>query len=223
MNDVASSGDPPPSPVRVRRTEEEDIPALVRLSALSYSPLLGWWEEEFRSHLRVFPEGQLVAEVEDGEGDGEIVGLAASLILRREAFEPAVDWYEITGDGLFTTHDPRGETLYGAGVLVAEGARGQGVGSALYDAREALLRKLGLQRILAGARISGYHEVSDRLTAWEYVHEVVEGRRTDPTLSFQLARGFRVLQVVPGYLPEDRESVGYAAEVEWRPAGARDP
>ena len=207
-------GSTPRPPVRVRRTLPEDVPGLVRLSSLAYTPLLGWWEDEFESHLRVFPEGQLLAEDPD---EGEIVGLAASLVIRRDAFEPTADWYEITGEGFFTTHDPQGETLYGAGVLVAEDARGRGVGSALYAAREELLRGLGLERILAGARISGYHEVAEELTAWEYVDEVVRGLRDDPTLSFQLSHGFQVLQVIPAYLPQDRESLGYAAEIEWRP------
>lgn len=44
--------------------------------------------------------------------------------------------------------------------------------------------------------------------------EVVKGTRKDPTLSFQLANGMVVLDVVPEYL-EDTESRGFATLLEW--------
>jgi len=150
-----------------------------------------------------------------------IVGLAVSLIIRAGDFPLEASWSEITSNGHFTTHDPEeGDTLYGGGVAVRPDARGRGVGRRLYYAREALLERLGLERIRAGARISGYGAVADELSADEYVRQVVAGERDDPTLSFQLRMGFRVLGVAPGYLPRDRASRGYAAVVEWTP-GAR--
>jgi hypothetical protein len=44
---------------------------------------------------------------------------------------------------------------------------------------------------------------------------VTQGELVDPTLTFQLRRGFRVLHVVPGYLKHDPESQGFAALIEW--------
>jgi hypothetical protein len=93
--------------------------------------------------------------------------------------------------------------------------RGQGVGTALYHARRRLARRLGLLRIRAGARLRGYHRVASLMTAEEYVVDVVAGRRRDPTLSFQLRRGFGVIGVVAGYLKHDPESLGWAAVIEW--------
>ncbi|MFZ0429349.1 MAG: carbon-nitrogen hydrolase, partial [Acidobacteriota bacterium] len=37
----------------------------------------------------------------------------------------------------------------------------------------------------------------------------------DPTLTFQLRHGFRVLGVVSDYLKNDPESLGHAALIEW--------
>src|SRR5262249_10234802 len=37
----------------------------------------------------------------------------------------------------------------------------------------------------------------------------------DQTLSFQLHEGFHVLAVVPHYLSDDPDSLGYAALIEW--------
>ena len=53
------------------------------------------------------------------------------------------------------------------------------------------------------------------MTASEYVVAVVHGVLTDPTLTFQLHEGFHVLAVVPHYLTDDPESMGFAAVIEW--------
>ena len=53
------------------------------------------------------------------------------------------------------------------------------------------------------------------MTAEEYANAVVRGTLSDPTLSFQLTQGFRMLGVVKHYLGSDSESLGYAAVIEW--------
>ncbi|MEO8139490.1 MAG: GNAT family N-acetyltransferase, partial [Gemmatimonadota bacterium] len=108
-----------------------------------------------------------------------------------------------------------GRTLYGAEIMVHPAWQGRGVGKQLYAAREALARRLGLLRIRAGARLRGYRECAETLGVEEYVLRVARGELTDPTLTFQLRRGFRVLAVAPGYLAHDPESLGHAAVIEW--------
>ena len=49
----------------------------------------------------------------------------------------------------------------------------------------------------------------------DYVAAVVRGEVRDPTLSFQLRRGFRVIGLADGYLVNDPESQGHAALIEW--------
>ena len=44
---------------------------------------------------------------------------------------------------------------------------------------------------------------------------VVAGELADPTLSFQLSRGFVVIGVAHNYLRHDPESLGHAAVIEW--------
>jgi hypothetical protein len=53
------------------------------------------------------------------------------------------------------------------------------------------------------------------MSAEEYTIRVVQGEFRDPTLTFQLHRGFQVLAVVSNYLRHDPESLGYAAVIEW--------
>lgn len=171
---------------------------------------------ELASQLAVFPEGQMVA-VDSATGD--VVGMAASLIVVWHDYDIGDSWRDFTDHGYFTNHDPGGRTLYGAEVMVHPDHRRRGVGSTLYAAREALVERLGLARIRAGARLSGYRRWASRLTAVEYVERVMSGEIDDPTLTFQLAHGFTVLATVEDYLKRDPDSLGWAAVVEWAPGG----
>ncbi len=198
--------------VRIQPTREEHFPGIVALCASVYPGTPAWSREQLAAHLRVFPEGQLVAVA----GDGAVVGMAASLIVLWDDYSITTSWRDFTDHGMFTNHDPeRGKTLYGAEVMVHPRCQGKGVGSRLYSARADLVRRLGLLRIRAGARLRGYHCHARTLSPEEYVERVVKGDLLDPTLSFQLRRGFRVLAVVSGYLRHDPESLGHAAVIEW--------
>lgn len=203
--------------ITVRRTRAEDLDALIALCRTVYPFSQPYDERQIRSQLRVFPEGQMVAVARDPEtGEETVVGMAASLILSWDDYEIQDAWRDFTDHGLFTNHDPEGRTLYGAEVMVHPDWQGRGVGSKIYEARRRLARRLGLLRIRAGARLRGYHRVADRMSARDYVERVIAGELQDPTLTFQLNRGFRVLHVISGYLKGDPESLGWAALIEYR-------
>lgn len=216
---------PDPEPNRtvdVRPAAAGDLLELVELSRRIWGTLEGWKASELLHHQQIFTDGQIVA-VDSGRGD--VLGMAVSLILRSTDWPVDANWDELTGHGRLDSHTPDGDLLYAAGIAVHPRARRRGVGSRLYRAREALLQRRGLAAIRAGARIPGYHRVADDMSPEAYVADVVRGERTDPTLSFQLARGFRVIGVARGYLDADLESRGVAAVVEWRPGefAAPDP
>ena len=199
--------------VDVRITLPSDIPGVIALSRDVYPSSAPWTEKQLVSHLAVFPEGQFVAIDRDND---RIVGMASSLIVLWDDYDTVGTWRDFTDGGYFRNHDPlRGRTLYGAEVMVAPDMQGKGVGSALYAAREALVRWRKLLRIRAGARLRGYHRVAAKMSPAEYVTRVLRNDLTDPTLSFQLAHGFRVLAVVAGYLRHDPQSLGFAAVIEW--------
>jgi GNAT superfamily N-acetyltransferase len=199
-------------PVVVRNTRTADFPAITALTKCVYPESPPWGEAALASHLVLFPEGQLVAEE---EATGQIVGMAASLIVRWDDYDMNVTWRDITSGGFFTNHDPTGRTLYGAEVMVHPDQQGRGIGKLMYAARRDLCRRLKLLRIRAGARLRGYHRYADRMSAEEYVLAVVKGELSDPTLTFQLKQSFRVLAVVPNYLRYDPESLRWAAVIEW--------
>jgi predicted amidohydrolase/ribosomal protein S18 acetylase RimI-like enzyme len=203
-----------PGPVLVRQPTVDDIPAILALHRRCF-PRPGdasgsWSEKHLRSHLHVFPEGQLLAE-----RDGSILGVASALIvslgrnpLRKHTYDG------ITDAGFFYNHDPQGDTLYGADVYVDPDARRLGVGAALYDARRELCRRLNLRRLLAGARLWHYDEHATRLTPEEYVRQVQDGKIADPVLGFHLQQGFAVRGIMPNYL-HDHRSRDHAAMIEW--------
>jgi ribosomal protein S18 acetylase RimI-like enzyme len=195
--------------VSVRQMRREDIPDVMTMQGRIFREMPTWTAEELAHHLEIFSEGQLVA----AEEGGRLVGSASSLIIDWDDYSESAKWSVITGDGTFDSHNPLGKTLYGADLGVDPMARRRGVGSLLYEARKQMVRERGLKRLLTGGRIPGYTAVREQMTPQEYVAEVAKGLRKDPTLSFQLANGMVVLDVVPEYL-EDAESGGFATLLE---------
>jgi len=202
--------DAPLNNFRIRQMTLEDIPAIIELQLRAFPGLPPWRIDQLEHHLAVFPEGQLVVT----GLDGRILGSASSLLIDWDDYAESANWSSITGDGSFDTHNPLGKTLYGADMGVDPEARKQGIGSLLYEARKELIRERGLKRLLTDGRISGYSAVADQMSAKEYVAEVVDGKRRDPALSFQLENGLVVLDVVPGFM-HDLESHGFATVLEW--------
>jgi predicted amidohydrolase/GNAT superfamily N-acetyltransferase len=201
---------PEKSRISLRQMTLHDVSAVVELQRRVFPGMPTWTVGELTHHLAVFPEGQLVAEDETAH----LLGSASSLIIDWDDYAESAKWSTITGNGTFDTHNPLGKTLYGADMGVDPSAHRQGIGSLLYEARKKMVKSRGLKRLLTGGRIPGYAHVSGEMTPAEYVADVVKGNRKDATLSFQLANGMVVLDVVPEYL-EDTDSRGFATLLEW--------
>ena len=203
-----------PRGVTIRAANLNDIDAIVALNAIAYPGLaergLTWSEEQVESHLRVFSEGQIVAEK-----DGEIVGAASALVvdLGRDP-ERRHTWLGITDDGMFFNHDPSADTLYGADINVHPEHRRQGIAAALYEARRELCRRLNLRRIVLGGRLFDFHEKAATMSVDEYARLVEAGDLYDEVLSFQLKRGFTLKRLLPSYLPDSR-SGDFGTFLEW--------
>src|SRR5262245_37246044 len=199
--------------IHVRNTEPRDFAQIGELCQCVYPNEQPWLPEQLASHLRVFPEGQFVALEREKD---RVVGMSAGFLVCWERYDDFDSWEDFTADGMFTNHDPvHGRTMYGAEVIVDPTLQGHGIGGKLDAARRLLIERLGLPRIRGGARLRSYHRYARGMSAAEYVVEVVHGEIDDQTLSFQLHEGFHVLAVVPHYLSEDPETLGYAALIEW--------
>jgi GNAT superfamily N-acetyltransferase len=198
--------------ILITNTRAEHIPQLVELQIVCYPTLADTSRlkaPHFESHLRIFPEGQWVAL--HGE---RVVGMSAGFLYTFDFDHLQHTFDDIIGYGFFTRHDPQGQHFYGADVSVHPDYRGRGIGRRLYDARKALVRRLGRRGIVAGAMIPGFARYKSLMDAPTYVGRVVAGEIFDPTLSVQLRQGFRVRGLLSNYLP-DTATDGWSVLIEW--------
>lgn len=198
----------------IRNTRLDDIEKIVKLQQDSF-PILArydniWHPEELKSHLQIFPLGQFVVV----EEDGEVVGSASTLIVTLNPEYAEHTWKGITSDGMFTDHNPNGDSLYGADISTHPKFRQEGIGSMLYGARKELVLRLGLRRMISGGRLFNYQDYADKMSAFEYANKVINGELHDPVLSFELDNGFKFIKVLPEYL-DDIRSQNYASFIEW--------
>ena len=197
--------------IKVRTWHYEDIPGVVachRAAYPEYNEETYYNERFYEMQFAAFPEGQFLAEV-----DGEVVGYATAIIVQ---LDDDAHWYtyeEITGGGTFATHDPSGDTLYGADIGVHPAYRGVGVATLLYEQRKRLMKRYNLRRMVAYGRIPGYNAVAGKMTAEEYVEKVVNGEIRDQSLMAHLKAGYQVRRVMFDFLWDD-SSLNYSTLLE---------
>lgn len=196
--------------VTTRRLKAEDIPGLIECSKAAYpdypeDSILS--NRHYEMQLKSFPEGQFVAVCK-----GKIVGYACSVIVNiDDEFWYAVD--EITGADTFSTHNPHGDTLYGADMAVHPDFRRKGVSGLLYKKRKSLLKKYNLKRMIAYGRIPGYRDHAGKMTAEQYVKKVVNGELKDYALNAHLKAGYLVKKVQLD-ITVDKSSLNYSTFLE---------
>ncbi len=200
--------------VIIRNVVIEDIQKIIELQKKSFPYMyvegMIWKKESLESHVRIFPQGQFVAEY-----DGQVIGSASSLIVNLIPEYKEHTWMEVCGTAGFANHNPAGDTLYAADVSTHPDHRSLGVGTKIYQARKALAIKLNLRRIIAGGRLFNYCEYADKLSAEEYVKKVLDGAISEPVLYFQIKNGFNFIKILPNYIKDSR-SLNYATFIEWK-------
>ena len=198
--------------IELRHLEIQDYEGLKESMIAAYEN----WPEEYweKAHisklLKIFPEGQIAVLI-----DNVVVGCTLSIIVKYDHFGDKHTYKQVTGNYSFSTHNPKGDVLYGIEVFIIPDYRGMRLGRRLYDARKELCEKLNLKAIVFGGRIPNYHKYADEMSPKEYIHKVKMKELHDPTLSFQLANEFHPKKILKGYLTGDEESKEYAVLLEW--------
>ncbi len=195
----------------IRQLTIDDYDALVKMQERCFPGMTTWGRDQIESQLKIFPEGQICIEI-----DGQLAASSSSLILE---YDPALEWHNwkaVADSGYIRNHKPKGDTLYGIEIMVDPEFRGMKLSRRLYDARKEICRQKNLARIIIAGRIPGYHKYADKLTAREYIEQVVEKAIFDPVMTAQLSNGFSVQGLIPNYLPSDTDSRGYATFLEWK-------
>ena len=106
-------------------------------------------------------------------------------------------WKQITADGIFTNHNPEGDSLYGADISTNPKYRHEGIGRMLYNTRKQLVTKLNLRRMIGGGRLFNYCEFAGKMSALEYAQRVVKGELRDPVLSFSWITNLNLSKFFP--------------------------
>lgn len=198
----------------IRNYEEKDFTGLIRVQEESFPPPFPselWWNvEQLNNHITLFPEGALCMEV-----NGEIVGSMTGLLVNFDPNHADHTWEEITDSGYIRNHNPIGNTLYVVDIGVRPAFRKLGIGKWLMQSMYEVVIQKGLDRLLGGGRMPGYHKMANELTPEKYLQEIINGNLKDPVITFLLRCGRTPVKVVKQYL-EDEESLHYGALMEWK-------
>lgn len=204
----------PNSHLIVRNATLKDVPAIVALSERVYKPLNMevYAPAAIIGQINTFSQGQIVVTVGDA-----LVGYSATFRIAEKIGLKPHTWYEITGNGYASRHDIHGDWLYGMEVCIDDSYRGYRIGQRLYNERKKLCQSLGLKGVVFAGRIPNLARRIKKLkTVENYIDQVVQKKIKDPVLSFQLRNGFEVMGVIKDYLPDDTQSMGYAAHMIWK-------
>ncbi|HYK72361.1 MAG TPA: GNAT family N-acetyltransferase [Pseudoneobacillus sp.] len=203
-----------PVPAVIRNYDEKDFPGLIQIQQESFPPPFPsdlWWNhEQLKNHVTLFPEGALCIEV-----NGEIAGSMTGLLVDFDPAHPDHTWEEVTDNGYIRNHNPKGNTLYVVDISVRPVFRKLGLGKWLMASMYDVVVHLGLERLLGGGRMPGYHLISHELTPEQYLEAVIKGDLKDTVITFLLRCGRTPVKVVSNYL-EDKESCNYGTLMEWR-------
>jgi ribosomal protein S18 acetylase RimI-like enzyme len=203
-----------PASTVIRNYIKADFDQLIEIQSECFPPPFPselWWnKEQLTNHVTLFPDGAFCAEV-----NGHLAGSLTGLCIDFDPDHIQHSWSEITDQGYIRTHNPKGNSLYIVDISVRPKYRKLGLGKLMMQAMYHVVIKNGYERLLGGGRIPGYHTVSDRMTAEEYVNGIMEGKWKDPVISFLLSCGRVHAGIIENYL-EDEESCNNAVLMEWK-------
>ena len=196
----------------LQNTKPEHALQLEELQKIVFPTLSN--EEQFKAahylkHIEVFPEGQFVIT-----DDEQVIAMTTTM---RSSFD--FDHYhhtflETVAGGWLTNHEPNGDWLYGLDMGVHPAYRGKKLAKELYKARHQMAAQLGLKGQLTVGMMNGYGAVSDTISGEKYFEELMQGKRTDPTITPQTKIGFTPIALISIYL-NDPAGGNYGVLLKW--------
>jgi GNAT superfamily N-acetyltransferase len=163
----------------------------------------------YLKHIELFPEGQMV--ITQGE---RVIAMTTTMRSHFDFEHYHHTFSETIAGGWMTNHEPDGDWLYGLDIGVHPDYRGKGLAKHLYHARQQLAKKLGLKGQLTVGMMNGYGAVKDLISGEAYYQELLDGKRTDPTLTPQMKMGFQPIALIDEYLT-DPACGNYGVLIRW--------
>ncbi|NQV68844.1 MAG: carbon-nitrogen hydrolase [Pseudohongiella sp.] len=213
--------DNPKNRLTIRNAILADAAAVAVMTAKAYAGtgIMPYVEAMITGHINRFPQGQFVATVND-----QVVGYCGTFRIAEKIALAKHTWGGISGNGYASRHDGNGDWLYGMELSVDKDYRGYRIGQRFYAKRKGLCRSLGLKGIVVGGRLPNLKKHLKHVeTAENYIEEVQQRHIKDPVLSVQLRNGFEVIGLLPDYIDEDQQSLGYASHLVWYNPRIPDP
>ncbi len=201
-----------PEGYSIRSMIEGDYPDIAAICAAVYPDETPYERVELAVHHAVFPEGQFVVQ---HDASTRVAGVHFTLLLDLVHFHLDDDWETITAHDTFADHEPGGHTLYTADMMTHPEHQHHGIARALTNAGRDLVRGRRIWRMVGGSRLAGYHEWVGKLAPEDYVDRVRRGELVDPVLTAHLHDGWEAVAPIFGYLPQDGESAGWSAVIQW--------
>lgn len=201
--------------IALRNAIFEDAPSIARVERESWPTELAANEQQIRERIRVFPQGQWIAE-----RDGVVIGVLYAQRITQEFLDKTPIEYDLLTDhgNFVATHRPDGNIYQLISVGVSPAGRGVGVGRRLVDQHRKFAWSLpGIVRVIGFTRPSAYsHHAKCPIDKYVQLRRD-DGRLVDPTLAFHLDAGAQLVSTHAGYRPEDRQAQGFGVLIEYRP------
>lgn len=196
--------------ITLRLLTKDDYERIKEIQEDCFPAMKPWSKEQWNAVIDKYPQGQIGIEV-----NRRLVASSCSMRIFFDEYSARHSWNSVTGNGMLTTHESNGDTLYGIEIMVDPEYQNFKLARRIYNARKQLAKDENVKRIVIGGRIPNYHKYANKLLPKEYVEQVTDKRISDPVLTMQLSNGFKLKRIIKDYLPNDRDSCGFATFMEW--------
>lgn len=189
----------------IRKAKLEDVSQIVEVEKKSWPEGLEATKAMFKSRIRVFAEGNLVAVV-----DNKIIGIVSAEIINYDINKHIPSWYELTDNGYIKkSHNLKGNTLFGVDLSVIPEFRNKGIAKLLIQEIGKLTIRYNLQYSILGARIPDYHKYCKKMSPKKYINlKRKDGQLVDPELRLYRKYELHIKGILPNYF-NDPESCNY--------------
>jgi len=185
---------------RIRFAELSDLERLVELESVAWAEHMVASPEVLRRRLETSPTTNLVLET-----SGRVMGVL---------YMQLVDGLDVVDQERYMRisdfHSPSGRLLQLIAINVQEGLGTELKNFALHLAR----LDQNVESVIGVTRCKGFHEYGGSMQA--YVDEHLADKLHDGTLGFHTDAGARVLRLVPGFRPEDRDNSGTGVLIQYK-------